>query len=177
MGAALVLALLLAAVTAFVWGFVLQEDTRAVRHGWARVAGLPGRLRHAEATSPFWQGVGRWSARVAHWIERVWMDLRALGGWIARTVAVVRERRRAAAEERERSARINFERTFFQTSSPPSTAARQASFAAEPEPRGSRLLAAIELMLLIAISGGVVAGAIFGASHMLAHLLAHFRPG
>jgi hypothetical protein len=176
MGAALVLALLLAAVTAFVWGFVLQEDTRAVRHGWARVAGLPGRLRQAEATSPFWQGVGRWSARVAHGAELAWMDLRAFGGWIARTVAVARERRRGAVEERERSARVNFERTFFQTAPLPSTAALQSSFA-EPEPRSSRLVAAIELTLLIAISGGVVAGAIFGVSHVLAHVLAHLRPG
>src|SRR5436190_4426796 len=129
MGAALVLALVLAAVTAFVWGFVLQEDTRAVRHGWTRVAELPGRLRHAEATSPFWQGVGRWSARLAHAADRVWLELRSLGGWIARTLAATRERRRAAVEERERSARINFERTFFQTSPLPGIVARQGSFA------------------------------------------------
>src|SRR5947208_14094350 len=101
MGAALVLALVLAAVTAFVWGFVLQEDSRAVRHGWDRVAGLPGRLRHAEPTSSFWQGVGRWSTRVAHGADRVWQELRSFGGWTARTVAAKRERRRAAGEERD----------------------------------------------------------------------------
>src|SRR5439155_11893258 len=126
--------------------------------------------------SPFWQGVGRWSARLAHAADRVWLELRSLGGWIARTLAATRERRRAAVEERERSARINFERTFFQTSPLPGIVARQGSFA-EPGRRSSKLAAAIELMLLIAGSGGVVAGAIFGVSHVLAHALVHFRPG
>ena len=188
MGAALVLALVLAAVTAFVWGFVLQEDSRAVRSGRSRVAGLPGRLRHSDSTtglgpavSSLGHAVERTSLRVAHGAERVGHGLRSFVEWIARLVGTIRDRRRVAAEERERTARLNFEQTFFLTAPVPGgvagpTAIAPATAFAEPQPRQSRIVAALELMLLIAIAGGIVAGATFGASHVLAHVLAHLRP-
>src|ERR1051325_7068020 len=171
MGAALVLALLLAAVTAFVWGFVLQEDSRAVRSGWSRVAGFPGRLRHGGATgglgpaiAPFGHAVGGTSPGLAHGAERLGRGLRSCAASIARMAEIIRDRRRVAAEERARISRLNFEQTFFQTAAAPVEVVREYAPAAalgEPQPGASRIVAAVELILLIAIAGGFVAGAIF----------------
>src|SRR5437763_9195836 len=141
MAAALALMFLLAAVSLFVFGFVLQEERRALRAGWSRVAGLPDRVRASDATEALRSAghrVGRTSARAVAGAKpvmsgawRALVDGSALTGRTVRgacqaTVAFGRMARRAVSEararreivaeaRRRRAARASFEQTFEAT--------------------------------------------------------------
>ena len=45
------------------------------------------------------------------------------------------------------------------------------------DPWGSRTVAALELAILIAVTGAILAGATFGAGHMIAHMISRVRTG
>jgi hypothetical protein len=63
-----------------------------------------------------------------------------------------------------------FRRQMFQTTSYRITRA-------EPRPAWSRVLAAIELALLIVVAGGLMAAVAFAAGHTLLALFRHVHPG
>jgi hypothetical protein len=87
-----------------------------------------------------------------------------------------RAERLAAREARARMAipeRVRFDRSLVQT-----VPAHSISEALPVlEPRWTRLVAAIELVLLIAVTGGAVAGALLGVAAVLAKAFAHFHSG
>ena len=96
----------------------------------------------------------------------------------ARLMVALRALRAMASKEWARrprrssgvAARPRFGRAALQTSSARSTVRGTGD-------RGSRILAALELAVLVAVTAAVLAGVTFGAGHVIAHALAHVRAG
>src|SRR6266567_4026585 len=163
MVAALALALLLAGVCVFVFGFVLQEESRGLP------GGMPGVDRVRE-----WFSARRALPRAAQgwlWVQR------ALGEGVrgaARALSAARDRRRLAVEARQRSgqarartARIRFDQAFEQTAPELAGPSERTVLPGAVAPKSSRIVAAVELAILIAVTGGIVAAVIFGAAHVM----------
>jgi len=170
-----------------------QPGAAAARSGTGRARSIEEmsvRLRSIEPSAVA-RSLGlaslRWSARAAReirslaratwrWTLMAWRWSQMAGRGLEMGFASYRAHRRAARQARARVAipgRVRFDRSLVQT-----VPARSISEPLPaPEPRWSRLVAAIELFLLIAVTGGAVAGALLGAAAVLAKAFTHFHSG
>jgi len=138
----------------------------------ARSLGLASRQwssRAAREIRSFGRATWRWTLMAGRWSQMA-------GRWMVAAFVSYRAHRLAVREARARMAlpeRVRFDRSLVQTV--------PAGSISEPlpdlEPRWSRLVAAIELALLIAVTGGAVAGALLGAAAVLAKAFTHFHSG
>jgi len=129
----------------------------------------------------------RWSARAARevrafaraawrWTLMAWLWSQMARRWIVAAFDSYRAHRLAVRQARARVAlpgRVRFDQSLVQTLPARSTPEALPVL----EPRWSRLVAAIELVLLIAVTAGAVAGALLGAAAVLAKAFAHFHSG
>jgi len=170
-----------------------QPGAAAARSGTGRARSIEEisvRLRSIEPSAVA-RSLGlaslRWSARAAReirflaratwrWTLMAWRWSQMAGRWMAAAFVSYRADRLAARQARARvglPGKVRFDRSLVQT-----VPARSIT---DPlpvlEPRWSRLVAAIELVLLIAVTGGAVAGALLGVAAVLAKAFTHFHSG
>ncbi|HEX9312611.1 MAG TPA: hypothetical protein VGA30_07295 [Actinomycetota bacterium] len=145
----------------------------------ARSLGLASRRwssRAAREIRSFGRATWRWTLMAGRWTLMAGRWSQMAGRWMVAAFVSYRAHRLAVREARARMAlpeRVRFDRSLVQTV--------PAGSISEPlpdlEPRWSRLVAAIELALLIAVTGGAVAGALLGAAAVLAKAFTHFHSG
>jgi hypothetical protein len=170
-----------------------QPGAAAARSGTGRtrsIEEISGRLRSIEPSAvarSLARASLRWSVRASReiqslgracwrWTLIAWRWSHVTGQRVGAAFVVYRAERLAARQARARvaiPARIRFDRSLVQTVPAHSTSEPLPAL----EPRWSRLVAAIELALLIAVTGGAVAGALLGAAAVLVKAFAHFHSG